>query len=106
MAGLSLQFEWDPGCSCCLLSASTWERIVAADSTLQLQQTPLVIAVNNNQPMNVLGKLVHNIQLPNNTTFKWPFIVVKDITADGLIGSDLMQASYAITDHAPQCCLF
>ena len=99
MAGLSLQFEWDPGCSCCLLSASTWERIVAADSTLQLQQAPLVIAANN-QPMNVLGKLVHNIQLPNNTTFKWPFIVVKGITADGFIGSDLMQASYAITDHA------
>ena len=99
MAGLSLQFEWDPGCSCCLLSAKTWERIVAADSTLQLQQAPLVIAANN-QPMNVLGKLVHNIQLPNNTTFKWPFIVVKDITADGFIGSDLMQASYAITDHA------
>ena len=47
MAGLSLQFEWDPGCSCCLLSASTWERIVAADSTLQLQQAPLVIAANN-----------------------------------------------------------
>ena len=86
MAELSLQFEWDPGCSCCLLSANTWERIVAADSILQLQQAPLVIAANN-QPMNVLGKLVDNIQLPNNTTFKWQFIVVKNITADGFIGS-------------------
>ena len=50
--------------------------------------------------MNVLGKLVHNIQLSNNTTLKWQFIVVKDITVDGFIGSDLMQASYAITYHA------
>ena len=99
MAGLSLQFEWDLGCSCCLLSANTWERIVAADSTHQLQQATPAIAANN-QPINVLGKLVHNIQLPNNTTFKWQVIVVQDITADGFISSDLIQASYAISDHA------
>ena len=99
MYGFSLQFEWDPGCSCCLLSASTWERLSAADTSLQLQVAPQVITANG-QPMNVLGKITLPIKLPTTVTYEWQFIVVKDIAADGFIGSDLMQASHAITDHA------
>ena len=99
MSSFSLQFEWDPGCSCCLLSASRWERLSAADTSLQLHLAPQVITANG-QPMNVLGKITLSIKLPTTVTYKWRFSVVKDIAADGFIGSNLMQASYAIVDHA------
>ena len=99
MAGMSCQFEWDPGCSCCLLNSTTWEKLAKADPSLQLEPAPQVITANG-QPMNVMGKLSHSITLPNNVSYHWQFIVVNDIAADGFIGSDLMQAAFAITDHA------
>ena len=99
MAGMSCQFEWDPGCSCCLLNSITWEKLAKADPSLQLEPAPQVITANG-QPMNVIGKLSHSITLPNNVSYHRQFIVVNDIAADGFIGSDLMQAAFAISDHA------
>ena len=99
MAGMSCQFEWDPGCSCCFLNSATWEKLARADPSLQLEPAPQVITANG-QPMNVIGKLSHSIILLNNVSYHWQFIVVNDIAADGFIGSDLIQGAFAITDHA------
>ena len=96
---MSCQFEWDPGRSCCLLNSSTWEKLAITDPTLQLEPAPQVITANG-QPVNVIGKLSHSITLPNSVSYHWQFIVVNDIAEDGFIGSDLMQAAFAITDHA------
>ena len=49
--------------------------------------------------METIGKVTCDVTLPNGSTNRWPFTVVKSIEIDGFIGSDLMKRAGAITDH-------
>ena len=56
--------------------------------------------------MQLLGRFVHSLTFPNKKSFTWPLVVVKNLRADGLVGSDSMKESGAITDHSTNSVYF
>ena len=64
-----------------------------------------VFAADGNQ-MQVLGKFVHSLTFSNGKSFTWPLVVVKNLTADGFVGRDLIKEAGAITDHSTNSIYF
>ena len=93
----NVELEWDPGCSCCLLNERVW-RVIKTKNRLSLDSAPEVFMADGNR-LNVIGRVKCDITLPNGVTYKWPFVIVKNILIDGFVGSDLMKEVGALTDH-------
>ena len=102
---LDFEFEWDPGCSCCLLHEKAWLRISKQNPALSLKPGAQILTANGDD-MKVLGTVTLDLALPNNQVYSWPVVVVADIATDGFIGLDLMKACGACTNHVTDVVYF
>ena len=95
---IDFEFEWDPGCSWCLLHKQSWLRIFKQNPALYLTPGAQILTANGDD-MKVLGTLMLDLALSNSQVYSWPVVVVADIATDGFIGLDLMKACGAYTNH-------
>ena len=88
-----------------MISEASWNRLLRKEPSLKLNSGPQLFAADDNQ-MQVLGNFVCSLTFSNGKSFTWPLVVVKNLTADGFVGSDLMKEAGAITDHSTNSVYF
>ena len=96
--GLEVSFLADTGVGVSLMNGKIWEKLKHHNVKVETTELHNIVGVNGH-PINVHGLATVPLNIANKMYYQ-KFIIADNITAEGIIGMDFMEANKCVLDVA------
>ena len=96
ISGFSVSFLVDTGAGVSLINGKVWDKFKQGDIKVEATKYHNIVGVDGH-PINVRGSATVSVNI-SNRTYHQKFIIADNITAEGILGMDFMEANKCVLD--------